>query len=112
MSYFNKTKGKGNKNKDKGVRFERRVWKHLEEQGYYIKRSYASQGPADLFAMKKKGKLTELLLIQCKNLKIGYAPLSQEEIDGLIEIAKITGGYPFHVYNDLKHKIQFKEIKF
>ena len=107
-----KIKNKGNKNYKKGYGFEYRVWKYLENQGYHIKRSYGSKGPADLYAMKKKGKLTNLLLIQCKNLRIGYTPLSKEEIEGLINIAKITGGKPYHVYNDLKHKIQFKEIIF
>jgi len=45
-----------------GANFERRVKKHLQEQGYCVFRSAGSHSPADLIALKAG----EVLLIQCK----------------------------------------------
>lgn len=105
----------------KGRAFEFRVKYHLEKLGYYVKRSYASKGFEDLIAIKKivlvsadnsigNGKVfSEVLILQCKNLK-SEKPLSKREIIGLKELANKTGATPIYAYNDKNHKIQMIEI--
>ncbi|GAG60376.1 unnamed protein product [marine sediment metagenome] len=46
----------------KGANFERRVRKHLEQQGWVVFRSAGSHSPADLIALKSG----EVLLVQCQ----------------------------------------------
>lgn len=52
---------------------------------------------------------SEVLLIQCKNLKI-EKPLSQIERSNLKKLAKKTGGKAIHVYNSSRHKLVFEEL--
>lgn len=105
---------KKNKAYQKGYRFERRVKKHFEKLGYYVKRSYASKGAEDLIAIKEielvghKPRISEVLLIQCKNLKV-EKKLDKREIDNLKTLAKQTGATPLHVFNR-NHKLVIEEI--
>lgn len=102
-----------NRNYKIGRNFEYRVKRHFEEKGYFVVRSYASKGPADLYCMKPHGSIayknfmtssdcevkttTELLLIQCKNYK---GKLKDHEIEGLQLMAQATGGTPIHIWKD------------
>ena len=91
-----------------GRNFEYRVKRYYEEQGYYVVRSYASKGPADLYCMKNKGKgLTKVLLIQCKNYK---GKLKEHEIEGLQLLAQATGGTPVHVWKNEIRELESIEI--
>jgi len=111
----------------RGRAFEYRVKKHFEKLGYYVVRKYASKGFEDLLAIKKAyvigedlgGKFvpksdlydttcSEVLLIQCKNLK-SEKPLSKREREGLKDLAAKTGATPLLAQN-IKHKIQIAEI--
>lgn len=113
----------------RGRQFEYRVKKHFERLGYYVKRSYASKGAEDLIAIKNidvqkfysddsityanaplnmKTKLSEVLLIQCKNLKV-EKKLDKKEITNLKTLAKQTGGTPLHAFNR-NHKLVIEEI--
>lgn len=49
-------------NYSRGANFERRVRKHLEEQGWVVFRSAGSHSPADLIALKTG----EVMLVQCQ----------------------------------------------
>lgn len=94
----------------RGRAFEYRVKKHFERMGYYVKRSYASKGAEDLIAIKSVdlAKLSTVLLIQCKNLKVEKS-LSKTEQDNLKKLAKQTGAIPLHVFNR-NHKLIIEEI--
>jgi Holliday junction resolvase len=99
----------------KGRRFEYRVKKHFEKLGYYVIRQYASKGAQDLTAIKGfeihgfKTKCSEVLLIQCKNLKV-ERKLSKNEIQNLKALAKWTGGTPLVAMN-VDHKLRIEEIE-
>jgi Holliday junction resolvase len=107
-----------NTNYKKGRAFEYRVKKHFEELGYYVIRSYASKGAQDLTAIKQieiedddgKGSTicSEVLLIQCKNLKV-ERKLSQKECNNLRVLAIQTGGTPLLATN-IDHKLKIEEI--
>jgi Holliday junction resolvase len=119
----NKVKRKISKNTayKKGRQFEYRVKKHFEKLGYYVKRSYASKGAEDLIAIKRaviqdineigKGTihLSEVLLIQCKNLKV-ERKLSIAECNNLRALAKQTGGTALAAFN-VDHKLKIEEIE-
>jgi len=112
----------------RGRAFEYRVQNHFRKLGYYVKRSYASKGAEDLIAIKSTkiksyiGKeedptqslilgsttTSEVLLIQCKNLKV-EKPLSKLEKDNLKLLAKQTGGTPIHAFNR-NHKLILEEV--
>ena len=98
----------------RGRNFEYRVKKHFENQGYYVVRMYASKGAADLIAIKRywtfvdKKTVAEVLLIQCKNLKV-ERKLSKTERNNLIKLSGITGGKPLLVQN-IKRKLVITEI--
>jgi Holliday junction resolvase len=49
-------------NYSRGANFERRVRKHLEQQGWVVFRSAGSHSPADLIALKAG----EVMLVQCQ----------------------------------------------
>jgi Holliday junction resolvase len=93
---------RGNKNYRKGANFEYRVKHFLEKLGYHVKRSYASKGCYDLFAVKRLDcpahecpnnySHTRVLWIQCKYGKKGK--LKQWEIDELCKLSVYTGGIP------------------
>lgn len=92
-----------------GRNFEYRVKKHYEKNGYFVVRSYASKGAADLYCMRPLPNIgTELLLIQCKNYK---GNLKEYEYAGLRAMAKLTGGNPIHVWKDSKRKLNFTYIE-
>jgi len=58
-----------------GARFERKVKKWLESQGWWVIRSAGSKGPVDLVAYKEGPKL---LFIQCKKGKsVGSSAISE-----------------------------------
>lgn len=63
--------------------------------------------------VEEDGKLAvlvpEVLHIQCKNNKV-EKPLSKEEKDALIKLAKQTSGKAIHVYNSSRHKLVFEEL--
>jgi Holliday junction resolvase len=113
----------------RGRQFEYRVKKHFEKLGYYVKRSYASKGAEDLIAIKsidvqkfysddsvtyanislnKKTPLSEVFLIQCKNLKV-EKKLNKEEADRLKKLAKQCGATPLLAQN-INHKLKIEEI--
>jgi Holliday junction resolvase len=98
----------------RGRAFEYRVRNHFRKLGYYVIRMYASKGAADLIAIQKYWTLvngfsvSEVLLIQCKNLKV-EKKLSKKESDNLIKLSKLTGGKPLLVQN-IKHKLVITEI--
>ena len=108
----------------RGRQFEYRVQNHFRKLGYYVKRSYASKGAEDLIAIKQiqvnsfiglesnpilgKSTVSEVLLIQCKNLKV-EKPLSKLEKDNLKLLAKQTGGTPIHAFNR-NHKLILEEV--
>ena len=102
---------KKNKAYQKGYRFELRVKKYYEKLGYYVKRSYASKGAEDLIAIKRISGLyaSEVVLIQCKNLKV-EKKLSQLEKDNLLKLAYQTGGYAVLAKN-VNHKLVIQEIR-
>ena len=104
-----------NTNYKRGRTFEYRVKRHFENLGYYVIRSYASKGAADLYCFKglqntQLGLITTLCLVQCKNYDINKRKPAKEEVEALKQLAKITGGVPVYVYNNSKHKLQIKEI--
>ncbi|MDF2736314.1 MAG: hypothetical protein K0S93_170 [Nitrososphaeraceae archaeon] len=109
---------KKNKAYQKGYRFELRVKKHFERQGYYVVRKYASKGAEDLIAIKNieiwdddgKGvtQCSEVLLIQCKNLKV-EKKLKRDDALRLIALAKQCGGTPLLVSNQ-NHKLNITEV--
>jgi Holliday junction resolvase len=106
----------------KGRQFEYRVKKHFEKLGYYVVRKYASKGAEDLIAITgvthkefipnpaevKDIRFSEVLLIQCKNLKV-ERKLSKKEVDNLSALAKWTGGTPLVAMN-VDHKLKIEEI--
>jgi len=107
-------KRKRNKAYQKGYRFERRVKKHFEKNGYYVIRKYASKGAEDLVAIKRiqvdyRHYASIVLLIQCKNLKV-EKPLSREEKDRLVKLAILTGARPLHVFNR-DHKLVIQDVE-
>jgi Holliday junction resolvase len=111
-----------NKSYQKGRQFEYRVKKYFEGLGYYVKRSYASKGAEDLIAIKaskvgyynentKKSVMawmSEVLLIQCKNLKV-ERKLSQREVNNLLALSKQTGATPLLACN-VNHELVIEEI--
>ena len=74
-------------NYQRGYRFEVRVRKHLEAQGWRVFRSAGSRGPADLLALR----LGEVMLIQCK-ANNGY--LTPAERQKLVALANELGVIP------------------
>ena len=108
----------------RGRNFEYRVKRHFENLGYYVVRKYASKGAEDLLAIKsiknqyldpnyikktvKSFVTSEVLLIQCKNLKV-ERNLSKTEKDNLIKLAKQTGATPMLARN-INHKLVIEEI--
>ena len=106
---------KKNKAYQKGYRFERRVMKHFQKLGYYVRRNYASRGAEDLNAMKKLTipgtniRCTEVLHVQCKNLAV-ERKLTRADADRLIALAKQTGGTPLLAFNR-DHKLIIVEVE-
>jgi Holliday junction resolvase len=96
----------------RGRAFEYRVKKHFEKQGYYVVRKYASQGAEDLIAIKgihpTYGIGSEVLLIQCKNLKV-EKKLSKVDATRLKSLAKQVGGTPLLAQN-INHKLKIEEV--
>lgn len=98
----------------RGRAFEYRVKKHFEKNGYYVVRKYASKGAEDLIAIKKcwtlinKSVVAEVLLIQCKNLKI-EKKLKREDAERLIKLAKQCGATPMLASNQ-NHKLSIIEV--
>lgn len=100
----------------KGRSFEYRVANYYRKLGYYVKRSYASKGAEDLIAIKTRDipyndlgstfTCPEVLLIQCKNLKVEKS-LSKTEKENLLRLAKQTGGTAIHIFNR-NHKLVFE----
>ena len=99
-----------------GRNFEYRVKRYYEKLGYYVIRSYASKGAADLYCMKptlikysntQNPIGTELLLVQCKNYK---GKLKEYEYEALRAMSQMTGGTPIHVYKDKERKLRFVPI--
>ena len=122
-----KTKKKISKNKNyiRGRQWEYYVKKHFEKLGYYVIRKYASKGAEDLVAIKKmivpsneisispneiKGiaVCSEVLLVQCKNLK-AEKPLKRAEAERLITLAKQCGATPLLAFNR-NHKLIITEV--
>lgn len=115
---------KKNKAYQKGYRFELRVKKHFEKLGYYVVRKYASKGAEDLIAIKcmevvaddetswsdRKTRMTvsEVLLIQCKNLKV-ERKLTKDAKNNLICLAKQCGATPLLATNR-NHKLIIEEV--
>jgi Holliday junction resolvase len=99
----------------KGRQLEYRVVKHFQKLGYYARRNYASKGAEDVNAMKRitipgsNFKCSEILHIQCKNLKV-EKPLNKTEADNLKALAKITGGTPLLAQN-INHKLVITEVE-
>ena len=75
---------------ERGYRFEDRVRKHLEGQGWYVIRSGGSKKAADLIA----GRGGEIMLIQCKTDGI----ISTNERQQLKAVAAEFGGTPMLAY--------------
>jgi Holliday junction resolvase len=87
-----------------------------------VVRKYASKGAEDLIAITgvthkefipnpaevKDIRFSEVLLIQCKNLKV-ERKLSKKEVDNLSALAKWTGGTPLVAMN-VDHKLKIEEI--
>lgn len=111
----------------RGRQFEYRVKKHFERNGYYVVRKYASKGAEDLIAIKRAevigedldGKFvpksdlydtvcSEVLLIQCKNLKV-EKKLKREDAVRLIKLAEQCGGTPLLASNQ-NHKLNIIEV--
>lgn len=108
----------------RGRAFEYRVKKHFEKQGYYVVRKYASKGAEDLIAIKSMilqrihttdGQVipvktaSEVLLIQCKNLKV-EKKLDKKEAQRLKDLAKQCGGTPLLASN-ANHKLNITEVE-
>jgi len=76
-----------------GTRFEHKVSRHLEENGYVLVRAAGSKGgtKADLLAFKPG----QLLLVQCK--RDGKLPAA--EWDRLVEVAGWVGAVPLLAAN-------------
>lgn len=91
----------------KGRRFEYKVKKELEEQGYYVIRSAGSRGVFDLIAIK----WDEVLGIQCKLGKV-----SEKEIKEMFEVGSKYGIIPVIVTKDgtkvIMHRTPSDEIEY
>jgi len=87
----------------RGRYFEYRTRDLLRGRGYYVWRSPASKGPADLIAIKKG----EILLIQCK---VGRSKLKKQERDGLIELAESIGAKAYLAYR-AGRKLVLEEVR-
>lgn len=70
-----------NRNYEKGRRYEYKIKKELEKQGYTVLRTSGSHGFADLVAVKPK----EIRFIQCKAQKA-----AKKEITKLLAYAGLT----------------------
>lgn len=99
----------------RGRQFEYRVKKHFEKRGYYVVRKYASKGAEDLIAIKNvemldhtSKHLSEVFLIQCKNLKV-EKKLSKKDANRLKILAKQVGGTPLLAQN-INHKLKIEEV--
>lgn len=83
--------------------------------GYYVKRSYASKGAEDLIAIKSielvgyAPKISEVLLIQCKNLKV-EKKLDKKDANRLKILAQQVGGTPILAQN-INHKLKIEEVE-
>lgn len=91
-----------NKNYVSGRRFEYKVKKHLEENGYLVFRSAGSHSIADLIAISKG----DTLLIQCKH----YGKMPLKELANLIHYARKYDCVPMHAYME-KRKMIIAEVK-
>lgn len=96
-----------NKKYVKGKAFEYRVKKHLEKQGYEVKRSAGSKFP-DLIAIRQKGGLLEVNFIECKT---GTKNLSRKEKQAFADMKEnmSLAGY-YLAWKDDKGKINFKIV--
>ncbi len=97
--------GNGRSIKRKGLNFERKVKRILENQGYFVVRSAGSKGVADLVALSKTKKLliscrekgnftkTEKSLLLRKALEVnGQAVLAYKEKGG-VKLQVLTASY-------------------
>lgn len=97
-----------NFNYRRGRNFEYRCKRYYEKLGYFVIRSYASKGAADLYCIKPLPHIgSEVLLIQCKNYK---GTLPEYEQNNLRDLARQTGGQPIHVFKDKERKLNFVQI--
>lgn len=78
----------------KGRRFEYRVKRELERDGYLVFRTAGSRGVADLVAIKDGA----VYLVQCKNRHI--KTVSKKEVEELIRICEENSVTPVLAYND------------
>ena len=91
-----------NKRYDAGRRFEYRVKKHLETEGWWCLRSAGSHSPADIIAIRSG----EILLVQAKtDGKIGDGELAQ-----LKALEEWTGGKAMLASRDGR-KLKIEEVK-
>lgn len=74
----------------RGRRFEWRVKRHLEGEGYFVLRSPRSEGPADLVAIRRG----EVLLVQCKT----GSWISADSRDALLGLARSIGAKAVFVH--------------
>ena len=88
----------------KGYRFEKRVQKYFEKEGWVVFRQGKSSFP-DLIAIKKG----VFCFIECKYSKKGKGYLSKEEVTRGREIAIKTGGKFIKATNE-KRKILLEEL--
>lgn len=88
----------------KGRRFEYRIRNYFKARNFYVLRSPASQGPADLVAIKKG----LILLIQCKSSSSVMGSLKEKE--ELSKLSESIGALPILAYRKSPQKIAFREI--
>jgi Holliday junction resolvase len=105
-----------NRNYIKGYRFERRVKKHLEKQGWTVFRQGKSAFP-DLICLRMntileavmpnlKDQITDVMLVECK---VNEKDLSKEEVEALRTLREDTNASTFLAYRE-KRKIKLKEM--
>lgn len=99
-----------NRNYKRGRNFEYRVKRFFENRGYWVIRSYASKGAADLHCIKPMPHIgSEVIHVQCKGYSLKRLP--EIERRALITLAKLTGGTPILVSKDEKtRKLVFVSI--
>lgn len=97
-----------NKNYNSGRKFEYRVKKYLEKEGYYVMRSAGSKSPFDLIAIanNKEFFTYKVLLIQCKH----GVKISKKECEVIANLEKTFSSniYCIIAWSKIHGKIEFK----
>lgn len=84
-----------NRSYQKGYRNEHKTVLTLEYNGWHVNRNHASKGVEDMTAIKK-GK--QVMMIQCKDTKLGIKSMSDRELEVFKLHALEYGAAPIYQY--------------